>query len=111
MLAILERFAEACNTNARLQQMNRDWNRSIAILPTDRPEVFWLTSDAGYIQAGLGPADSADLQIRAPYDIIAAVFSGTLSPTEPYNAGDLLVKGRQDDLMRLDIITLLIWGE
>ncbi len=111
MLQTLEQFAEACNTNARLRQMNRDWSRTIAILPTDRPEVFWLTSKEGFIQAGQGPVNAADLQIRADHDIIVAVFSGALSPTEPYNAGDLLVKGSQDDLMRLDIITLLIWGE
>jgi hypothetical protein len=39
------------------------------------------------------------------------VFSGQMTPTEPYNAGDLLVKGHQDDIMRLDILSLLIWGE
>ncbi|AUW92877.1 SCP2 sterol-binding domain-containing protein [Sulfobacillus sp. hq2] len=111
MLKTLEHFAAQCNANSRLRQMNRDWTRRIAIVATDRAQSFWLTSQEGVITAGEGPAVEPDLQIQAPYDIIQAIFSGAMSPTEPYNAGDLLVKGSQDDLMRLDIITLLIWGE
>ncbi len=111
MLPTLNNFAEACNNNARLRKMNHDWTRTIAILPTDSAERYWMTSQSGTIEAGRGAVDNADLQITAQAEIIRAIFSGQTSPTAPYNAGDLLVKGSQDDLMRLDIITLLIWGE
>jgi hypothetical protein len=111
MLPILEDFARACNSNARLRQMNRDWSRTIVIRTTDKGESYWLRSENGSIRSGEGPVPDVDLQVEGGEEIIRAVFSGEMSPTEPYNAGDLLVKGRQDDLMRLDIITLLIWGE
>ncbi|MCL4318480.1 MAG: SCP2 sterol-binding domain-containing protein [Firmicutes bacterium] len=111
MLPILENFAHECNENERLRQMNREWNRTIVIRDTDSGNHYWLRSRAGSIQTGEGPISEADMQVEGSQEVIRAVFSGEMSPTEPYNAGDLLVKGRQDDLMRLDIITLLIWGE
>ncbi len=111
LLGALENFATECNQNQRLRQMNRDWTRLVELWATDTDLRLWLRSDAGLISAGVGSAADADLKISAREDILREVFSGTITPTEPYNAGDLLVKGRQDDMMRLDIITLLIWGE
>jgi len=51
------------------------------------------------------------MEIRADQRVLEAVFSGEMTPTEPYNQGDLLVRGNQDDLFRLDVLTLMIWGE
>ncbi len=111
VLPVLEEFAAQCNQNERLRKMNRDWSRLIELVATDRNVTYWLRSEQGLITAGMGDVDEADLKISASEDILQEVFSGAVTPTEPYNAGDLLVKGHQDDLMRLDIITLLIWGE
>ncbi len=111
MLPIFEDFVRACNENPRLRQMNRDWNRTIVIRTSDNGRCYWLQSENGLIQHGEGDRDNADMRIEGSDKVIREVFSGAISPTEPYNAGDLLVKGSQDDLVRLDIITLLIWGE
>lgn len=109
--AVLHEFARNCNQNERLRTMNRDWSRTVAIVSDDTGARHWLKSEAGEITVGPGdPPDPPDLEVRAPEAILSAVFSGTMTPTEPYNAGDLLVRGSQDDLMRLDIITLLVWG-
>ncbi|MCL4351484.1 MAG: sterol carrier protein [Firmicutes bacterium] len=111
LLATLETFAEQCNQNQRLRKMNRDWTRLVELWATDTDQRYWLKSEAGWITSGSGEAMDAELKISARHDILHDIFSGVITPTEPYNAGDLLVKGRQDDMMRLDIITLLIWGE
>ncbi|AEJ38458.1 putative sterol carrier protein [Sulfobacillus acidophilus TPY] len=108
---ILSRFVDQCNNNQRLQEMNRDWTRRIQLVADDAPVRYWIRSEAGQLTAGRGELDGVDLEVRAPLAILEGVFSGAMSPTEPYNAGDLMVRGHQDDVMRLDIITLLIWGE
>lgn len=111
VLSVLGEFAQSCNRNERLRTMNRDWTRTVAILSDDTGTRHWLASEAGEITVGEGdPPRSPDLEVRAPENILRAIFSGEMTPTEPYNAGDLLVRGSQDDLMRLDIITLLVWG-
>ncbi len=111
VLSVLQDFAQQCNHNERLRKMNRDWSRLVELLATDTGVTYWLRSDQGQITAGVGEIGGVDLKILAAEDVLRDVFSGVMTPTEPYNAGDLLVKGHQDDLMRLDIITLLIWGE
>ncbi|MCY0900218.1 MAG: SCP2 sterol-binding domain-containing protein [Firmicutes bacterium] len=111
LLEALEKFVSECNQNERLRAMNRDWTRRIQLEPDDTHRTHHLVSEAGIVSAGSGPVDNPDMLIQAPEAILTAVFSGQMTPTEPYNAGDLLVKGHQDDIMRLDILSLLIWGE
>jgi putative sterol carrier protein len=106
----LQQFADRCTNDARVREMNRDWTRRVSLLCDDTASRYYLISDAGIVTSGVGEIDNPDLIIQSREDILSQVFSGTLTPTEPYNAGDLLVRGQQDDLMRLDILTLLIWG-
>lgn len=111
LMEALTQFADQCSNNARLREMNRDWNRRLQLEPTDTRQTHHLISEAGVVTAGVGPVENADMLIQADENILTAVFSGKVTPTEPYNAGDLLVRGQQDDIMRLDILALLIWGE
>lgn len=108
--AALAEFVAACTENPRLREMNRDWSRVIQVVSSDGPEPYWIACDHGILSWGKGERPW-DLRIDASGEILSAVFTGQLSPTEPYDVGDLMVKGQQDDLMRLDIMTLLIWGE
>lgn len=111
LLEALEGFVAECNGNQRLREMNREWTRRILLDPDDTGRSHYILSENGLLSAGEGSIDNPDMLIQAPEGILRDIFSGRLTPTEPYNAGDLLVKGHQDDLMRLDILTLLIWGE
>lgn len=111
LLEALTQFASACNHNDRLQEMNRDWTRRIQLEPDDTHRTHHIISDSGQLSVGAGVVEDPDLLITSSEEILTAVFSGQMTPTEPYNAGDLLVRGHQDDMMRLDILTLLIWGE
>ena len=111
LLDALQQFVVECNQNARLREMNQDWTRRIQLDPDDTHHQHWLISDAGELSAGEGSVDNPDMLIQASEHILTQIFSGQMTPTEPYNAGDLLVRGQQDDIMRLDILTLLIWGE
>ncbi len=109
----LQRFAEACNRNQRLQQMNHDWDRLILVQPDDADEEHWIRYRDGVavVVAGAGDPDPADLIVEGASEVLVRIFSGDSTPTEPYMSGDLRVRGSQDDVMRLDIIALLIWGE
>jgi putative sterol carrier protein len=106
--AALHAFASRCNENERLRQMNRDWSRTIAVQPTEDVPVY-LRYDSG--EVALTDAADPDLVVEGPKDTLYAIFTGAITPTEPYMDGTLRVRGSQDDMMRLDIISLLIWGE
>lgn len=111
LLEALTQFADECNHNERLQEMNRDWTRRIQLESEDTHRSHYIVSEAGQLSVGAGAMPNPDLLITSTEEILTQVFSGQMTPTEPYNVGDLLVKGHQDDIMRLDILTLLIWGE
>ena len=106
--AALQAFASRCNDNERLRQMNRDWSRVIAIKPEGGDPVY-LAYRSG--EVSVTDAQEPDLVVEGPAETLHAIFTGAMTPTEPYMDGTLLVRGSQDDMMRLDIISLLIWGE
>lgn len=106
----LQRFAAACNTNQRLQQMNHDWDRLILVQPDDADEEHWIRYRDG-VAAVVAADGEAELIVEGASEVLISIFSGASTPTEPYMSGDLRVRGSQDDVMRLDIIALLIWGE
>ncbi|MCY0885003.1 MAG: sterol carrier protein [Firmicutes bacterium] len=109
--AALADFSARCNADARLVTMNRDWNRTVLVAPADGAAgPYWIRTREGQVSWGQGEPEW-DLRIEGPAAVLEAVFSGRMTPTEPYDNGDLLVKGSQEDLLRLDVITLLLWGE
>jgi putative sterol carrier protein len=58
-----------------------------------------------------GKADVADIIISATSEIFCDMFWGDLNPTQKYLSGELQVKGSQEDIMRLDAISAVIWPE
>jgi hypothetical protein len=44
-------------------------------------------------------------------ETLADIFYGDITPTGPYNNGTLRIIGSEDDIIRLDFISLMIWGE
>ncbi len=106
----LQAFCESYNSNERVKQMNRDWHRIVLIQPEDLTEAFTLSLVGEELSYRSGTADDPDLKVVAPSDVLADMFWGDLSPTGPYMDGTLKAFGSEEDLVRLDIIILLIWG-
>jgi putative sterol carrier protein len=105
----LESFAQSCNENARLMAMIKDWNRVLHIHATDTGEDHTLTTSSGTVSTVSAAPPSADLAIQATADILSQIFYGELSPNEPYNSGALLLRGPEDDIVRLDFVIAMLW--
>ncbi|MBE3589900.1 MAG: SCP2 sterol-binding domain-containing protein [Firmicutes bacterium] len=108
----LRDFAERYAAEPRLKVMNRDWNRVIHVAPTDLEDAdFTLTLKDGVLTLQRGAPQAAQLVVRADSETLTDLFYGDISPTEPYMDGRLRVEASEEDTMRLDVITLMIWGE
>lgn len=107
----LEAFARAYSENARLKVMNRDWDRNVLILPEDIESAHTLVLKDGELSFSQGKTAEPDLTVISNSDILADMFFGDITPTEPYMNGTLRIIGSEDDILRLDFISLLIWGE
>lgn len=107
----LEAFAKAYSENERLKVMNRDWDRNVLILADDIESVHTLTLKDGVLTFSQGKIAEPDLTVMAGSETLADMFFGDITPTEPYMNGSLRIIGSEDDILRLDFISLLIWGE
>jgi putative sterol carrier protein len=109
--ASVERFGERFNADEQLRRMNADWDRVIDVLATDAEEAVRIELRAGQMRIVEDWEGGADIVLTAPVQVLCDIFSGASSPTEPYLDGRLQVRGSQQDMLRLDLVTLLIWGE
>lgn len=107
----LEAFRDNYNKNERLKVMNKDWNRVVVIRATDIDSVHTLTVQDGVVSLKVGPSENPDLTVESDSETLADIFYGDRTPTEPYNNGTLRILGAEDDIIRLDFISLMIWGE
>jgi len=97
--------------NERLRIMNQDWNRIINIRANDTVSECTMVLEKGVLEIKEGSAQNPDLTVEANSETLADLFYGDITPTEPYINGTLKILGSEEDILRLDFISLLIWGE
>lgn len=107
----LNTFRDRVNGDDRLKEMNRDWSRRIRVQPSDADEAWRISYEEGVMAVDQDLSGDFDILLRAPGEILTGVFSGASSPTEPYLDGSLTIQGSQEDVLRLDFLSLMIWGE
>lgn len=113
MAGILEEFAGRFNANPQLVQMASGWERNLLIRATDAGWRLGLEVAGGRVRLlgdGATPA-AAQIVLEAESETLAAIFRGELSPTDPYLDGSLIVRSSEADMMKLDVFTLMVWGE
>jgi len=107
----LQAFLENYNKNERLKLMNKDWNRVILVRASDVTSEHTLVLSGGDLSVTEGARGNPDLTVIGDSETLADMFYGDITPTEPYLNGSLKVLGTEDDIVRLDFISLMIWGE
>lgn len=111
IVASLIAFEEGYNKNKKLKIMNRDWNRVILIKASDVSSEHTLVLKDGELSVNGRVAEQPDLVVTSDSETLADLFYGDITPTEPYMNGTLTIQGTEDDIVRLDFISLMIWGE
>ncbi len=107
----LEAFQKSCQEIEKLKIMNRDWDRIVLVRANDVESTHTLVFKEGDLSLLQGRQGEPDLTVIADSETLAAMFFGEITPTEPYLNGTLKLLGSEDDILRLDFISLLIWGE
>lgn len=107
----LKTFRDNFNRNERLKKMNQDWDRVILIKATDIASLHTLSLKKGDLSLQEGAVENPDLTVVSDSETLADLFYGDITPTEPYLNGTLKIYGPEDDIVRLDFISLMIWGE
>lgn len=113
VMEALAEYTKLSNSNARLRKMNRDWSKVVEFHAKDIQLEIVMKVEAGeIIETRTGKSTSPpDIIITATSEIFCDMFWGDLNPTQKYLTGELQVKGSQEDIMRLDAISAVIWPE
>jgi putative sterol carrier protein len=107
----LHEFRDKYNSNERLKIMNKDWDRVVVVRASDVQSEHTFTVLGGVVSLQEGAVQNADLTVISDSETLSDIFYGDITPTEPYNNGTLRIIGHEDDILRLDFISLMIWGE
>ncbi len=84
----------------------------ILIKAGDIDSQHTLTLQNGELSLAQGaPEQNPDLVVTSDSATLADLFNGKITPTEPFANGTLSIQGAEDDIVRLDFIALMIWGD
>ena len=112
---ILEALADyqiQCNQNARLRRMQRDWTRLLHFHAEETNDWFTMNVVKGEIVSFESGAQGApDIVVSSVSENLCDMFWGDLNPSQKYLQGEIRVKATQEDVVRLDAITMIIWPD
>jgi putative sterol carrier protein len=112
IMEALADFQVQCNDNKRLRRMQRDWSKVLHFNAIDTGDTFTMTVVSGEITKNeKGIHGTPDVVIDADSETMCDMFWGDINPTQKYLRGEIKVKGSQEDVMRIDAITAVIWPE
>ena len=111
MAEVLTRFADQFNRMPEMPRMTAGWDRAIAVRAADSGWACGVRVAAGRMEVLPEAPGAPQIVLEGPGDVLAGIFRGEVSPTEPYLDGTLRVQSTEEDLLKLDVFTLLVWGE
>jgi len=106
-------FKDKMNASKKIRKLLKRW-KPLMHFETDDSDVklTFEMSEGIAVDVREGHVGEADLVVTFPTagDLVN-MFIGKLDPTPMYLSGDILVKGHQADVIKLDAITMIIWPE
>jgi putative sterol carrier protein len=109
----LEGFARRFAAEPRMKAMTAGWDRTIEIRATDLATTERLRVEGGWLKVlpPDEPPGPAEIVMEARSELLCDLFSGRIGPTEPYLSGELILRASEEDVMRIDVLTLMLWEE
>ncbi|WP_437762660.1 SCP2 sterol-binding domain-containing protein [Sorangium sp. So ce281] len=100
------------NENKRLASLLKGWSPTLVLEATDSLQEFSIRVDSGKLQELESGAKESEhtVRLRATHQLLIDIFSGTKNPSRVFLDGDLEVFGSDRDRVKLDAISLVLWG-
>lgn len=108
----LLKFIDDVNAMPRMRSLLKDWEPQVIVRVSDSDEFFSFRVE----DSNLTPlrTDSIELPhtvtLRAGEETLNKIFSGAMNPARAHLDGDLEVFGSDKDEVKLDAISLILWG-
>ena len=109
----LRHFQDTFNNNERVQKLIKNWDRSVIVEATDTEAVLTMTIRnlaMTEVKAGAHPEGDNPVHLQAAQDSLIRIFSGDYNPAHALIDGELAVFSSEKDKIKLEAITMVIWG-
>ena len=109
----LNHFQNTFNENARVKKLIKNWERSIIVEATDTEATLTMViADLVMTEVRDGAHANEDnpIHLQASQDTLIRIFSGDYNPAHALIDGELAVFSSEKDKVKLEAITMVIWG-
>lgn len=113
LIESLTSFRNKASDNPRVHRITTGWSQRLSVHARDTECRYYIDIKEGqlsHVQPDQSDYDAQHLLIRGDESLLAKMFSGVVHPIAAYNNGELEVYGDQRDQVKLDAISLVIWG-
>jgi hypothetical protein len=104
----MQTFRAAYEAKTELINGLRGWTKVIVLVASDCEESVALHICEGRIVACVEREREGDVVITSDLATLRDILELRRGPNEPYLFGDLLVRGPEEDFLRLDYITAVL---
>ncbi|MDB5339987.1 MAG: hypothetical protein JWN70_5606 [Planctomycetaceae bacterium] len=109
----LAEFQQRFNAHTRVKKLVVNWDRSIVVEATDSASVATMMIKELHVTevlSGAHPDTSNPIHLQAGESALIRIFSGDYNPAHALIEGDLAVFSSEKDKVKLEAITMVIWG-
>jgi putative sterol carrier protein len=88
--------------------MARGWDRVVHFTTTDTDESLTMeVRDQSLSELSFGHVGQPDVIVTGSSEDFCDMFWGDLNPSEKYMSGEITLAGSQEDVMRIDAISMV----
>jgi hypothetical protein len=108
----LEQFRQQSNSHPRIASLIKGWEPTIVVEATDSGSTHYIPVRACRIDSiAEGSNETRHLvHLRAPEAVLTDVFAGRINPATAFLDGALEIFAEDKDHVKLDAISLVLWG-
>lgn len=113
LAACLTEFQKTFNENTRVKKLIKNWKRSIIVDATDTGAVMTMVIDdlmMNDVKEGAHPDEDYPIHLQGSQETLIKIFSGDYNPAHALIDGALAVFSNEKDKVKLEAITMVIWG-
>lgn len=110
---VLDKFISDANENPHVLRLLDGWDRNIALVATDNIDLEnynILVEGKRLTLSQCANDDSETITVEGDTELLNDIFTGKKNPAKEVLDGNLVVIGSDKDQMKLDAITLIMWG-
>jgi len=112
LVGTLQAFKVKANAHPRIPSLIKGWEPTIVLESSDSGQRRYMRVQSGQIQAigDEGDANAHTVHLRATDEVLQSVFDGRSNPAEAFLDGALEIFATDKDQVKLDAISLVLWG-